>query len=221
MQTILIVEDEEDILELLEYLLSKVGYKVIGMKDTSKVEKFLDEEECNLILMDRNLPNIEGSLFIKKLRENGYNIPVIYVTAKDSSDDILDGFERGGDDYITKPFNHKELIARVKAVIKRTTKDNKIIKYKDIIYDDISKKVTINGKNIKLTKIQTKLLKEFLQNPNKLFTRDELLESVWDDPWEKQLKTVNIAIKRLREKIDCNGSKNYIKSVRGEGYILC
>ena len=105
MFTILIVEDEEDILELIEYHLQKVGYDVIGLKDSSKIRDLLDEENIDLILMDRNLPGLEGSLFIKEIREEGYDIPVIYISAKDSSDDIIEGFDRGGDDYITKPFN--------------------------------------------------------------------------------------------------------------------
>ncbi|MCD6433255.1 MAG: response regulator transcription factor, partial [Sulfurimonas sp.] len=134
-QTILIVEDEEDILDLMEYTLSKEGYDVITCIDTSNVRDMLDEEDISLILMDRNLPNVEGSKYIAKLRQAGYNQPVIYVSAKDSSDEIIEGFDRGGDDYITKPFNLDELKARVKALIKRTKKLQDIIKYRDITYN--------------------------------------------------------------------------------------
>jgi DNA-binding response OmpR family regulator len=221
MQTILIVEDEEDILELIEYILQKDGFDVIGLKDAKKVLDLLDEEEIDLILMDRNLPGKEGSLFVRQMRKEGYDTPVIYVSAKDSSDDIVEGFDRGGDDYITKPFNLKELVARVKAVIKRAKKESEILKFRDIVYDLSAHTVKISGNEVVLSKLEKRLLLEFLKNQNRLLSRSELLDSVWEDDMNKQEKTVNVAIKRLKEKIDPNRDKNYIKSIRGEGYMLC
>ena len=221
MDTILVVEDEEDILELIEYHLQKEGYDVIGVYDTSKVKELLDEEDIVLILMDRNLPGIEGSLFIKEIRSEGYDLPVIYVSAKDGSDDILEGFKRGGDDYITKPFNFAELIARVKAVIKRAKKESDVIKYRNIVYNITNNIVKIDDKEIELSKLDKKLLLEFLKNKNSILKREDLLENLWDNAENRQLKTVNVAIKRLKEKIDPTGEKNYIKSIRGEGYRLC
>ena len=220
-KTILIVEDEEDILDLVEYTLSSDGYETVGCLDTQNVKAILDEEEVDLIIMDRNLPDTEGSVFIKSLREIGYNQPVIYLSAKDSSDDILEGFERGGDDYITKPFNIEELKARVKAVIKRSTKEDDILKYKDIIYNTKNKKFYIEAEYIKLTHLEHDLLLEFIKNKDILLSRETLLSNVWPDSFDKKIKTVNVAIKRLKEKIDPDGTKSYIKSVRGEGYILC
>jgi len=219
--TIMIVEDEEDILDLMEYTLSKEGYDVITCVDTSNIKDILDEEDISLILMDRNLPNVEGSKFIASIREDGYNQPVIYVSAKDSSEDILEGFESGGDDYITKPFNINELKARVKAVIKRTKKIKDVIKYRDIVYNKANKIFTINGEDIKLTHLEHNLLLEFMKNQNILLSREVLLENVWADSLNKQVKTVNVAIKRLKENIDPTGEKNYIQAVRGEGYIFC
>ncbi|MEA3314418.1 MAG: response regulator transcription factor [Campylobacterota bacterium] len=218
--TILIVEDEEDLLDLIEYTLSKDGYETIGCLDTTNVKSILNEEKIDLILMDRNLPSLEGSVFIQKIRDGGYNQPVIYVSAKDSSDDILEGFNRGADDYITKPFNIEELKARVKAVIKRSSRSADILKYKDIIYNSQNKKVFIDNKYIKLTHLEHDLLLEFLKNKDILLSRETLLTNVWPDGLNKKLKTVNVAIKRLKEKIDPIGEKLYIKSVRGEGYIL-
>lgn len=220
-QTILIVEDSEDILDLMEYTLSKEGYDVITCIDTSNVRDMLDEEDISLILMDRNLPGVEGSKYIETLRRDGYNQPVIYVSAKDSSDEIIEGFDRGGDDYITKPFNLNELKARVKALIKRTKKVQDVIKYKDITYNASNKTFAIDGQDIKLTHLEHDLLLEFIKNQNILLTRDILLERVWKDSGSKQLKTVNVAIKRLKENIDPTGEKNYIQAVRGEGYIFC
>jgi len=219
--TILIVEDEEDILDLLEYTLSKEGYDIITCLDTSNVRDIIDEEEISLILMDRNLPGVEGSKYIEALRSEGYNHPVIYVSAKNSDDDILEGFDRGGDDYITKPFNMNELKARVKALIKRSQKAQDIIKHKDIIYNASSKTFNIEGKDIKLTHLEHDLLLEFMKNTNVLLSRHILLERVWSDSLDKKEKTVNVAIKRLKEHIDPTGEKNYIQAIRGEGYIFC
>ncbi len=220
-KTIMIVEDEEDILDLMEYTLEKEGYDVISCVDTSNIRDILDEENISLILMDRNLPGVEGSRYITALRSEGYNVPVIYVSAKDSSEEIIEGFDSGGDDYITKPFKINEFKARVKALIKRSSGVQNIIKYKDILYNSASKTFSIEGEDIKLTHLEHDLLLEFIKNQNILLTRDVLLERVWKDSINKQLKTVNVAIKRLKENIDPKGEKNYIKAVRGEGYIFC
>ena len=219
---ILIVEDEEDILELLEYTLQKEGYETIGFMTVDKnVKKVLDEESIDLILMDRNLPGIEGTTFINEIKKQGYSNPVIYVTAKDNDEDIIEGFDSHADDYITKPFNLKELCARVKAVIKRTSKDIDILKVKDIVYKSSNKKFYIDELEIELTHLEHDLLLEFFKNKDILMTREHLLNSVWKDSYDKKEKTVNVAIKRLKAKIDPDGKKDYIRSIRGEGYIFC
>jgi two-component system, OmpR family, phosphate regulon response regulator PhoB len=219
---ILIVEDEEDILELLEYTLQKEGFETIGFLTIDKnVRKVLDEENIDLILMDRNLPGIEGTTFINEIKKQGYSNPVIYVTAKDNDDDIIEGFNSYADDYITKPFNIKELCARVKAVIKRSSKDIDILKVRDIVYKSSNKKFSIEDVEIDLTHLEHDLLLEFIKNKDILMTREHLLNSVWQDSFDKKIKTVNVAIKRLKAKIDPDGKKEYIRSIRGEGYIFC
>lgn len=219
---ILIVEDEEDILELLEYTLQKEGYETIGFLTVDKnVRNVLDEENIDLILMDRNLPEIEGTTFINEIRKQGYSNPVIYVTAKDNDDDILQGFDSHADDYITKPFNLKELCARVKAVIKRSSKELDVLKVKDIVYKSSNKKFFIDNLEVELTNLEHDLLLEFIKNKDILMTREHLLNTVWEDSFDKKEKTVNVAIKRLKAKIDPDGTKDYIRSIRGEGYIFC
>lgn len=219
---ILIVEDEEDILELLEYSLQKEGFETIGFLNVdNNLKKVLQEEDISLILMDRNLPGSEGTTFINEIKKEGYDNPVIYVTAKDKDEDVIDGFEAHADDYITKPFNLKELNARVKAVIKRTSKQIDFLKVKDITYKANNKKFYIEDKEIDLTHLEHDLFLEFVKNKNILLSREHLLNSVWEDSLDKKIKTVNVAIKRLKTKIDPEGKKDYIKSVRGEGYIFC
>ena len=220
---IVIVEDEEDLLELLEYNLSKEGFETIGFLNTKTVAQILDEEEIDLLIMDRNLPGVEGSEFVSTLREDGIDTPVIFLSAKDKDEDIEEGFESGGDDYITKPFNMKELILRVKSLLKRTSKkvNEGKLSYRDIVLDKSTRELSVDGKIIEVTKLEFDLLSEFILNKNSVLDRDYLLENVWGDSENYQYKTVNVAINRLKEKIDPDKSKDYIQTVRGIGYKLC
>ena len=219
---IVIVDDEEDLLELLEYNLQKEGFETIGFLNTKTVAQILDEEEIDLLIMDRNLPGVEGSEFVQKLREDGLDIPVIFLSAKDRDEDIEEGFVRGGDDYITKPFNMKELILRVRSILKRTSKkiNEGKLTFRDLVLDKSTREVFVNGKRVETTKLEFDLLVEFIMNKNLVLDRDYLLENVWGDSENYQYKTVNVAINRLKEKIDPDKSKEYIQTVRGVGYKL-
>lgn len=219
---IVIVEDEVDILELLEYNLSKEGFETIGFVSTKTVEQVLEEEPVDLLIMDRNLPGVEGSEFVASLRKRGIQIPVIYLTAKNKESDIEEGFMRGGDDYITKPFNTKELILRIKAVLKRTKKfgsEGKVA-YRDILLNLESREVLVDNQPVELTKLEFNLLLTLINNHNIVLDRNYLLEHVWGGNEIYQDRTVNVAVNRLKEKIDHNKNKNYIKTIRGVGYTL-
>jgi len=220
---IVVVEDEEDLLELLEYNLEKEGHEVIGFLNTKTVKQILEEEDIDLLIMDRNLPGVEGSEFVASLREDGVITPVIYLSAKDKDSDIEEGFLRGGDDYITKPFNMKELFLRVKAILRRTSKkvDEGNLSFRDIFLNKSSRSLKIDGLHVEITKLEFKLLSEFILNKNTVLDRDYLLENVWNDSDEYQYRTVNVAINRLKEKIDPDKTKDYIQTVRGVGYKLC
>lgn len=220
---ILIVEDEEDILELMEFNLGREGFETIGFLNTKRVTEVLEEEKVDLILMDRNLPGAEGSEFIASLRRQGIDTPVIFISAKDKDTDIEQGFERGGDDYLTKPFSMKELILRVKAILRRTKKTlpEGNITYRDITLNLASRTLIIDNKTIELTKLEFDLLYELISNQNIVLDREYLLEHVWGSDEIYQDRTVNVAINRLKEKIDPDKSKEYIKTVRGVGYTLC
>jgi len=220
---ILIVEDEQDILELMEYHLAKEGFETIGFLNTKHVLDALEEENVDLILMDRNLPGAEGSEFVESLRKKGIHTPVIFVSAKQKDEEIEQGFERGGDDYITKPFSMKELILRVRAILRRTKKlsSQGALLYRDIALNLASRTVTIEGKEVELTKLEFDLLYALIANQNIVLDRDFLLENVWGGDEVYQDRTVNVAINRLKEKIDPDKSKEYIKTVRGVGYTLC
>ncbi len=220
---IIIVEDEEDLLELIEYNLEKEGFETIGFLSTKTVEQVLDEEPVDLLIMDRNLPGVEGSEFIARLRKKGLQTPVIFLSAKERQSDIEEGFMRGGDDYITKPFNMKELIFRIKAILKRTkgSFENSSITYRDIRINLDSREVSIENRSVELTKLEFDLLHTMISNQNVVLDRDYLLENVWGGDEVYQDRTVNVAINRLKEKIDPDKTKEYIKTVRGVGYRLC
>jgi len=173
--------------------------------------------------MDRNLPGVEGSEFVQALRKDGFTTPVIYLSAKNADSEIEEGFIRGGDDYITKPFNMKELLLRIKAVLRRTSKkvEEGMLSHRDLLLDKSSRTLTVAGKKADVTKLEFNLLSEFIINKNSVLDRDYLLENVWGDGEEYQYRTVNVAINRLKEKIDPDKTKNYIETVRGVGYKLC
>jgi len=215
---IVIIEDEEDILELLEYHLQKAGFQTIGFGSTHKVEQFLEEENPSLLIIDRNLPLVEGSEFIKEMRAKGYDVPVIFLTAKDSDQAIDEGYIRGADDYITKPFRMQELLHRVQAILRRSgaIKQAKL-KHRDLLLDIEAQTLFIANKSVKLTKMEFNLLYTFIKNPNKALQREFLVNEISE---ESQGKTINVAINRLKQKIDPDGSKEYISSVWGVGYKL-
>jgi len=220
---ILIVEDEEDILELMEFNLSREGFETIGFLNTKRVTEVLEEEKVDLILMDRNLPGTEGSEFVASLRRQGINTPVIFISAKDKDEDIEQGFERGGDDYLTKPFSMKELVLRVKAILRRTQKTSREgnSTYRDITLNLASRTLLIDNAPIELTKLEFDLLHTLMSNQNIVLDREYLLEHVWGGDEMYQDRTVKVAINRLKEKIDPDKTKDYIKTVRGVGYTLC
>ncbi len=219
---IIIIEDEEDILELIEYHLQKAGYATMGFLSTENVEQFLEEENPALMIVDRNLPRVEGSEFVKKLRSYVYNITIIFLTAKDKDSDLEEGFKRGGDDYITKPFKPKELLLRVEALLRRSgaTSSNKL-KYRDLSLDVSNHELYINKTPIELTNLEFKLLYTFMKNPNLALERDFLRDEVWgEDSMNFHDKTINVTINRLKKKIDPTGKKEYFLPVWGVGYKL-
>ena len=219
---IVIIEDEPDILELLEYHLEKEGYAVMGFLSTQNVEKFLEEENPALMIVDRNLPGVEGSEFVSQMRDLGYEIPVMFLTARDKESDLIEGFSSGGDDYMTKPFSSIELLVRVKALLRRsgaTSTDR--VKYKDLVLDMHKQELTIDKKHVELTKLEFRLLYTFVKNPHQPLDRDFLRDEVWgDDAVNFHDKTINVAMNRLKKKIDPDGTKEYFAPVWGVGYKL-
>ena len=204
-----IIEDEEDLLELLEFNLKQEGYDVVGFLNTKRIKDFIIEEMPDLLIVDRNLPKVEGVNFVKELKNEGFDIPIIFLTAKNSEEDILKGFEAGADDYITKPFSMAELKARIKAVLKRNKKLSKIISYKNFKLDLENKTLINENDKINLTNSEFSLIKIFFENPNRIISKEEIADIL-----EIGEKSVNVAVNRLNHKM------NLLEAVRGVGYKL-
>ncbi len=217
---VFVIEDDEDINELLVYNLKKEGFDVKSFLHGKDALKELEHIHPDIILLDIMLPDIDGFELCKILKSNPEysDIPIIMLTAKDTEIDKVVGLEIGADDYITKPFSFRELVARMKAVLRRTQqKQKENIISEDIYLDKNSLSVFVKGKKIPLTVKEFKLLNLLLSNPNRIFEREELLQKVWE---EKQYdiydRTIDVHIKKLRDKLGEYG-KN-IKTVRGVGY---
>ena len=216
--TILIIEDNEDLLELEEFYLMKEGYRVIALTSTNEAESIL-KQGIDLMLVDRTLPRVEGSEFVSYLRHKGVTTPVMFVSAKDTDKEIEEGFLRGGDDYLRKPFNMKELLYRVKAILRRTNAiEYERLTARDIVMDFNTRKTFIESNEVDLTKLEFELLSLFIKNKNRVLEREYLLQNVWNDNDATQKRTVNVTINRLKKKIDPKEDKEYIVPVRGIGY---
>jgi len=219
---ILIVDDEEDLCEILQYNLSNEGYKTdIAHSAEDAIKKNL--EEYDLLMLDVMMGQMSGFKLADKLRkEMGNNVPVIFLTAKDTENDILTGFSIGADDYITKPFSVNELTARVKAVLKRTNsvknKSLPIAKFGEIQLDTARKRVIVNDEKIELTKKEYEILRLLLENPTKVYSREDILRLIWGSDVIVTDRTVDVNITRLRTKLGKYGQN--LKNKTGYGYFF-
>ena len=212
---ILVVEDEAPIRDLISINLQLVGYEVFTAEDGIIAEKFLESQKVDLILLDVMIPGIDGFSLIEKIKK--HNTPVIFVTAKESVLDRVKGLRLGAEDYIIKPFETIELLARVEVVLRRYNKNKQTIKFKNIEVDTEQRIVNLNNKEVYLTVKEYELLVLLLQNKNRALSRDQILERVWGFEYGGETRTVDIHIQRIREKLDL---KNNIKTVFKVGYRL-
>ena len=224
MRNVLLIEDDLDITELIAYNLQKAGFKVHTADNANDGLIILDEVACDIILLDLMLPGLKGMDFLKIIRskENTANIPVIIISAKNAEHDIISGLNTGADDYLPKPFSMEMLTAKVNTILRRgssiTGRSSNIIEHKGIKIDDANHKVYIDGQEIKLTHKEYELLRLFLLNPDTIFSRDRLLNSIWGYDSQSYTRTVDAHIASLRKKLLLYG--DLIKSVSKTGYGL-
>lgn len=217
---VLIVDDEEMICEFIEAYLNKENYKTIIANNGKDAIEIIDNQKIDLVILDRMLPDISGEEICKYIN-NSYDTPIIMVTSKTEDEDRIDGFNLGCDDYICKPFNPKELVLRVKALLKRCKKhDECIITFKNgLEINKLKRIVKVNNKEIDLTKTEYEILYLLSSNPGKIYTREQILQSAIEESYEKLDRAVDNHIKNIRKKLEehLHGEK-IIKTIYGVGY---
>ena len=220
MKRILLVEDNETIVMGLSYSLEQEGFEIVSSKTRKDAEKILESETINLVLLDVTLPDGNGFDICKYVKQK-LDIPVIFLTAQDEETSVVVGLDLGADDYVIKPFRTRELISRIKSVLRRYGKKEditNIIQYKNIKIDTTSAKVYKDEKEIIFTSLEYKILLMLFTNQNKLITREQLLEKIWDIAGNfVNDNTLTVYIKRIREKLE---DESIIKTVRGLGYRI-
>ena len=220
---ILVVDDEEDLCEILKFNLENEGYFVDTANSAEEALK-MELTQYNLLLLDVMMGEISGFKMANMLKKNKAtaSIPIIFITAKDTENDTVTGFNLGADDYISKPFSLREVIMRVKAVLRRTAnlqlKDSEELQYKGLVINVPQKKVTINGEEVSLTKKEFEILLLLLQNSGRVFSREDILSKVWNDEVYVLDRTIDVNITRLRKKIGEYGK--HIVTRLGYGYCF-
>ena len=221
---IFIIEDETSIIQLVQHNLEKDGFIVSSAINGNEGLKDIKKFEPNLLLLDWMLPDLSGIEICKSIRKDTSfkNLPVIMLTAKGEEEDKIKGLDSGADDYLTKPFSYNELLARIKAILRRsdpkTVSDT--LEFDDLRLDRLEKRVFRDSIEIQLGPTEFRLLEFFLTNPKRVFSRDQILENVWPNNINVETRTIDVHVRRLRKSININNNKELIRTVRSSGYSL-
>jgi two-component system phosphate regulon response regulator PhoB len=221
---IFIIEDETSIIKLVQHNLEKEGFIVLSSENGNEGLKQLKKFEPNLLLLDWMLPDLSGIEICKHIRKDNKfkTLPIIMLTAKGEDEDKIKGLESGVDDYLTKPFSYKELLARIKAVLRRSNPEivSDSLEFEDLSLDRVEKRVFRDNLEIKLGPTEFRLLEFFLMNPKRVYSRDQILENVWPNNINVESRTIDVHIRRLRQSINIDNKKEFIRTVRASGYSL-
>ncbi len=221
---VLVVEDEEALSHLLTYNLGKEGFEVAAVADGEEAMLAVDEEKPDMVLLDWMLPNISGVEICRQLRASNAtrDIPVIMLTARGEEEDRIRGLELGADDYVTKPFSMSELVARMRAVLRRTrpTIAGDVATFSDITLDRETCRVRRANRDVHLGPTEFRLLDVLMQRPGRVFSREQLLDRVWGTDVYVEIRTVDVHVGRLRKALNRRGDSDPIRTVRSSGYAL-
>ncbi len=218
---ILVVEDEKKVASFLKKGLQAEGYAVDVAYDGAEGSYLAENVDYDLIILDILLPNKDGIEVLKELRKKGIHTPVLLLTARDGVEDKVLGLDSGADDYLTKPFAYEELLARVRALMRRGEGEGvRELRYADLVLDPLRRKAIRGGKEIELTTREYSLLEYMIRNPEKVLTRAMIAEHVWDYTFDTLSNVIDVYINHLRNKIDRGFPKRLIHTVRGAGYML-
>ena len=222
-KTILVVEDDKSLLPMITYNIEKNGFLVKSATNGEDALLLIKEEIPSLAIFDWMIPEPNGLELCKILRrkQETSNLPIIMLTAREEEEDRIRGLEYGADDYISKPFSPAELIARIKALIRRSTStQNNILEFEDIKIFDNEHKVFRGKTRVHLGPTEYNLLKHLMENPYRVFSREQLLDSVWGHGIYVEQRTVDTHIRRLRKALNIEGKKNFIRTIRSSGYSI-
>ena len=219
-QSILVIDDEPAIRDMLQIALDAAGFKVVLAEDAKQAYPIIIDTPPDLILLDWMMPGTSGIELLRRLRRDEINVPVIMLTAKVEEASKIAGLDSGADDYIAKPFSPRELVSRVKAILRRTSEES----IKEVIFagalklDQLNRRVNIGDTLVSLGPTEYKLLQFFLTHQDRVYTRDQILDNVWGRNVYLDERTVDVHIRRLRKAISIAGHDNYVQTVRGAGY---
>ena len=232
MKRIILIEDETSVVSFIKKGLQESGYEVSVAFDGKTGVQLVQSNDFDLVILDIMLPEMNGLEVCKEIRKTNQNVPILFLTALGTSENIVLGLESGGDDYLVKPFKFIELVARIKSVVRRrnsgnhyeSTEDEEdneyVYQFSDLVLNDYTKKVTRAGEEISLTSTEYKLLLYFLNNPEKVISRTEVLEAVWGVNYELGTNVVDVYVNYLRKKLDNQEDNKLIHTVIGMGYVL-
>jgi len=222
--SLLLVEDDPALSELLEYRFTNEGYRVRATADGDEALVLAAEEAPDLVILDWMIEGTSGIEVCRRLRRDKAtaHVPIIMLTAREAEDDRIRGLETGADDYVTKPFSPRELLARVSAVLRRIRPAlaGETIEVGDIMLDPVAHKVSRRGQALPMGPTEYRLLKFFMESPGRVFSRNQLLDGVWGTGSDIELRTVDVHIRRLRKAIELDGAPDPIRTVRSAGYAL-
>ncbi len=223
--TLLVVEDEPNIRELLATSLRFAGFTVHTASQGSQALQLAGEVDPDLLVLDVMLPDMDGFTITRRLRDRGQHMPVLFLTARDSVEDKVKGLTVGGDDYVTKPFSLEEVVARIRAILRRSRAEDdleadRVLTFEDLTLNEDTYEVARAGRVIEVSPTEFNLLRYLMQNPNRVLSKAQILDHVWDYDFRGEMGIVESYISYLRRKIDTEGLPPLIHTKRGVGYVL-